>query len=60
MPSQLDQLTVRIFRDKFQYPEESVAMQQRIINRVESDPHYRNYLDAIVVEPDKTPTGKSK
>mmetsp|Transcript_13840 Transcript_13840/g.39880 ORF Transcript_13840/g.39880 Transcript_13840/m.39880 type:complete len:587 (-) Transcript_13840:162-1922(-) len=38
------------------YPEESVAMQQRIINRVESDPHYRNYLDAITVEPDKTPT----
>lgn len=28
------------------YPEESVAMQQRIINRVESDPHYRSYLDS--------------
>jgi len=28
------------------YPEESVAMQQRIINRVESDAHYRNYLDS--------------
>ena len=40
----------------FQYPEESVAMQQRIINRVESDPHYRNYLDAIPQIPDKTPT----
>lgn len=26
------------------YPEEAVAMQQRIINRVESDPHYRKYL----------------
>lgn len=27
------------------YPEEAVAMQQRIINRVESDSHYRTYLD---------------
>jgi len=26
------------------YPEESVAMQQRIINRVEADDHYRNAL----------------
>lgn len=26
------------------YPEESVLMQQRIINRVESDPHYSAYL----------------
>lgn len=31
-------------------------MQQRIINRVESDPHYRNYLDANPHAPDKTPT----
>ncbi len=31
-------------------------MQQRIINRVESDPHYRSYLDANTNEPDKTPT----
>lgn len=31
-------------------------MQQRIINRVESDPHYRNYLDTIAPQPDKTPT----
>mmetsp|Transcript_88593 Transcript_88593/g.173289 ORF Transcript_88593/g.173289 Transcript_88593/m.173289 type:complete len:589 (-) Transcript_88593:229-1995(-) len=38
------------------YPEEAVAMQQRIINRVESDPHYRSYLDANTNEPDKTPT----
>ena len=30
-----------------QYPEESVAMQQRIINRVESDPHYHKYLDQL-------------
>lgn len=30
------------------YPEESVAMQQRIINRVESDPHYRAYLNQLV------------
>jgi pyruvate kinase len=40
----------------FQYPEESVAMQQRIINRVEGDPHYRSYLDAMSAPPDKTPT----
>merc|ERR1711865_443124 len=26
------------------YPEESVLMQQRIINRVEGDPHYSSYL----------------
>lgn len=39
-----------------QYPEESVAMQQRIINRVESDPHYRNYLNAIPHSHEKTPT----
>ncbi|KAL3904456.1 MAG: hypothetical protein SGILL_010061 [Bacillariaceae sp.] len=38
------------------YPEESVAMQQRIINRVENDPHYRNYLNANAVDPDLTPT----
>ena len=31
-------------------------MQQRIINRVESDPHYRAYLDANAPEPDATPT----
>jgi pyruvate kinase len=29
------------------YPEESVAMQQRIINRVEGDPHYRAYLSQL-------------
>jgi pyruvate kinase len=28
------------------YPVEAVTMQQRIINRVESDQHYRSYLDA--------------
>lgn len=38
------------------YPEESVAMQQRIINRVEQDPHYRSYLDANILEHDNTPT----
>jgi len=38
------------------YPEESVAMQQRIINRVESDRHYRTYLDSNVQEHQKTPT----
>lgn len=31
-------------------------MQQRIINRVESDPHYRNYIKASSFEPDSTPT----
>ena len=31
-------------------------MQQRIINRVEGDPHYRSYLDAQTPDPDKTPT----
>lgn len=31
------------------FPEEAVAMQQRIINRVESDPHYRSYLDQLSV-----------
>lgn len=29
------------------YPEESVAMQQRIINRVEGDPHYAKYLSSF-------------
>jgi len=29
------------------FPEESVAMQQRIINRVESDVHYRSYIDQL-------------
>eukprot|EP00526_Cylindrotheca_closterium_P028621 CAMPEP_0113633844 /NCGR_PEP_ID=MMETSP0017_2-20120614/17618_1 /TAXON_ID=2856 /ORGANISM="Cylindrotheca closterium" /LENGTH=578 /DNA_ID=CAMNT_0000544509 /DNA_START=104 /DNA_END=1840 /DNA_ORIENTATION=- /assembly_acc=CAM_ASM_000147 len=38
------------------YPEESVTMQQRIINRVEGDPHYRQYLDSIIDQPRKTPT----
>jgi pyruvate kinase len=38
------------------FPEESVAMQQRIINRVESDPHYRRYLDSNIDLPEKTPT----
>ena len=38
------------------YPEESVIMQQRIINRVESDPHYRSYLEQIAKKPDNTPT----
>ena len=38
------------------YPEESVAMQQRIINRVESDKHYRAYLEQGAPEPDDTAT----
>lgn len=38
------------------YPEESVAMQQRIINRVESDDHYKNMLSQNQPDPDKTPT----
>mmetsp|Transcript_2106 Transcript_2106/g.3020 ORF Transcript_2106/g.3020 Transcript_2106/m.3020 type:complete len:587 (+) Transcript_2106:61-1821(+) len=39
------------------YPEESVAMQQRIINRVESDPHYRSYLDSNTpLTKDENPT----
>lgn len=44
------------FACSLKYPEESVAMQQRIINRVEGDPHYRSYLDTNREEPDKTPT----
>jgi len=38
------------------YPEESVAMQQRIINRVESDSHYRSYLNQNAPEPESTAT----
>jgi pyruvate kinase len=38
------------------YPEESVAMQQRIINRVERDSHYRTYMEATTHKPEKTPT----
>jgi len=38
------------------YPEESVAMQQRIINRVEGDKHYRNMLSGNQPSPDNTPT----
>jgi pyruvate kinase len=38
------------------YPEEAVAMQQRIINRVESDPHYRKYLDQSMPKPKKSAT----
>lgn len=32
-----------------QFPEESVAMQQRIINRVEGDSHYRSYLEQLTI-----------
>ncbi len=39
-----------------QFPEESVAMQQRIINRVEGDPHYHRYLDQLVVTKKVTAT----
>lgn len=38
------------------FPEESVAMQQRIINRVESDEHYRNVLSQTRADPENTPT----
>ena len=38
------------------YPEESVAMQQRIINRVESDGHYRRLLEQNAPLPSNTPT----
>jgi pyruvate kinase len=38
------------------YPEESVAMQQRIINRVEMDKHYKNALAQSQQTPDNTPT----
>lgn len=38
------------------YPEESVAMQQRIINRVESDQHYKNMLASNQPKPENTPT----
>lgn len=38
------------------YPEESVAMQQRIINRVEGDVHYRAYLNQNSPQPENTPT----
>jgi len=38
------------------YPEESVAMQQRIINRVEGDSHYKGMLDQNSPEPHSTPT----
>ncbi|KAL3805684.1 hypothetical protein HJC23_005928 [Cyclotella cryptica] len=38
------------------FPEESVAMQQRIINRVESDTHYHNYLNQLVASKKETAT----
>mmetsp|Transcript_12210 Transcript_12210/g.33885 ORF Transcript_12210/g.33885 Transcript_12210/m.33885 type:complete len:573 (-) Transcript_12210:94-1812(-) len=38
------------------YPEESVAMQQRIINRVESDSHYRTFLHSKDFFPHNTAT----
>jgi len=38
------------------WPEESVAMQQRIINRVESDDHYRNALGSNQPVVENTPT----
>jgi len=37
------------------YPEESVAMQQRIINRVEGDLHYKNLLSQNTPAPESTP-----
>jgi pyruvate kinase len=38
------------------YPEESVTMQQRIINRVESDKHYRTYLNQNAPAPEASAT----
>jgi len=38
------------------YPEESVAMQQRIINRVEGDPHYAAYLSNFKPTTDSSTT----
>lgn len=38
------------------YPEEAVTMQQRIINRVESDKHYRTMINQTAPSPDATPT----
>lgn len=38
------------------YPEEAVAMQQRIINRVESDSHYKAQLEQNAPKPHNTPT----
>uniref|UniRef100_A0A7S2KH49 Pyruvate kinase n=1 Tax=Leptocylindrus danicus TaxID=163516 RepID=A0A7S2KH49_9STRA len=38
------------------YPEEAVAMQQRIINRVESDNHYRALISQQVFTPGNSPT----
>jgi pyruvate kinase len=38
------------------YPQEAVIMQQRIINRVESDTHYRAYLNQNAPQPESTPT----
>lgn len=38
------------------FPEESVAMQQCIINRVESDLHYRAYLNQLTKNDGVTPT----
>lgn len=45
-----------IFSRYDQFPEESVAMQQRIINRVEGDTHYRNYLNQITMSKGVTAT----
>lgn len=36
------------------FPEESVMMQQRIINRVEGDPHYQQYLESFNPPPKKS------
>ncbi len=39
-----------------EYPIESVTMQQRIINRVESDVAYRRMIDNTTPEPENSPT----
>jgi pyruvate kinase len=53
-------LCIAFFSDKchfnctLQYPEESVLMQQRIINRVEGDAHYHKYLQSFEPTHDNT------
>jgi pyruvate kinase len=36
------------------YPVEAVAMMDRIIRRVEADPHYRSLIDSQPSEPEST------
>lgn len=52
----LTDFIVVLLHSNQQFPEESVLMQQRIINRVESDTHYRGIMNANAPGPDNTPT----